>query len=158
MTLRDDLLDDIDDIRGIPGDLGIRLFTVSVMSRRWTGARPGPPGTSTDTTTAMMVAHGSFNARVRGLTSKDVIASAGLYTTEDVKVGPVTPPFLGSDADGNALIIFDPPAVPGSGTELFFSITGPGYTPGGDWFKKIDVDTSKPFAYFLTLRKTAKRP
>lgn len=157
MTLRDDILDVIDDIRGIPDELGIRLFTVAVMSRTWSGERPGL-GIATNSTTPLMVAHGEFNARVRGLTSKDVLASGGLYTSEDVKVGPVTPPFLGSDADGDAIVIFDPPGKPGQGTELFFRITGPGYSAAGDWFKKIDVETSKPFSYFLTLRKTGKKP
>ncbi len=157
MTFRDDILSSLDDIRGIPGELGMRLFTVAVMSRTWSGERPGV-GQKSDKTTPVMVAHGCFNARVRSVTSKDVIASGGLYTTEDVKVGPVTPPFLGSASDGDAIIIFDPPGIAGSGTELFFKITGPGYSAAGDWFKKVDVDTSKPFSYFLTLRKTAKVP
>lgn len=153
MTLRDDLLGDIDDIRGIPGELGLRLFTVTVLTRASVGARPGV-GSSVDATATLAVARGSFDARVRNLTSKDVIASGGLYTDQDVKVGPFTPPF---DGGGTEISVFDP-ASTGSGLEVYFKITGPGYSADGDWFKRIASDTSKPFAYTLTLRKTGKVP
>ena len=32
MSLRDELLSDVDDIRGIPGELGVRLFSVSTFA------------------------------------------------------------------------------------------------------------------------------
>lgn len=157
MTFRDDILEDIDEIRGIPGDFGIRLFTVTVMSRTWTGDRPGI-GSKSDVSQSILVARGSFSTRLREVTSRDILASGGLYQIQDVKIGPFTPPFLGSDANGSAISVFDPLPKPGLGTELFFKIVGPGYAAGGDWFKKIDSDVSRPFSYTLVLRKTGKSP
>ncbi len=154
MTFRDDILGDLDDIRGIPGELGLRLFTVTVLTRTWTEERAGL-ASSFDTTANILVARGAFNARVRNLTSRDVIASGGLYSMQDVKVGPFTPPFLGSDANGSAISVWEP-AVVGTGLEVYFKIVGPGYATDGDWFKKIDSDVSRPFSYTLTLRKTGK--
>lgn len=156
MTFRDDILPELDDIRGIPGELGMRLFTVTVLSRTWVGPRVGL-STSTDASTTLAVSLGSFNARVRGLTSKDVIASGGLYTSEDLRVGPFTPPFLGSEANGTEISIFDP-TPDGNAREVFFKVTGPGYPDAGAWFKKVGQDTLRPFQYTLTLRKTAKVP
>ena len=155
MTFRDDMLEILDEVRGIPGDLGMRLFSVTVLSRAWTGARTGI-GVKTDTSTRIYVARGTFNARVKGVTSRDVIASGGLYTSEDIKVGPFTPPFLGSDANGTAISVFDPPSK--SGLELLFKVIGPGYATAGDWFKKIDSDTMSTLHYALTLRKTGEVP
>lgn len=149
------MLPAIDVMRAIPGSLGLRLFTVAVVSRTWTGARPGL-GASADLTTGIKVDLGLFPVKVTMITPAETIASAGLYVSQDIRVGPITPPFTGSAADGDAITVFDPPAT-ATGFELFFKVTGPGY-PGGHWFKKISQDVTKSFRYTFVLRKTGKAP
>jgi hypothetical protein len=153
-TLRDSLLPALDAIRGIPSTLGLRQQILSVKRRVWTGERPGI-GTYTDTSVTLYVNLGLGNIKVRNLSQKDVIASGGLYTDQDLVAGPITPAYTGSGADGNTIGIFDPP-VGTNPTEVFFNVVGPGYSATGDWFKKIGQRTDQPFRYMLYLRKTGQ--
>lgn len=153
-NFRDGLLPVVDILRGIPGQLGLRLFTVSVVSRVWTGSRSGL-GSNTDTTTGVKVDLGIYQTKVRQLAEKDVVASGGLYSTQDFEVGPITPPFVGSTADGDAITVFDP--SPGSSpTEVFFNIKGPGFPVAGAWFRKVGQDVTKSFRYTFTVTRTAE--
>jgi len=157
-TLRDDLLDVADDIRGIPGDLGLRLFSVSVVVVTWTGARPNAPGsTKTVTVTPIKTGLGAFDVKVRNVSQRDAIASGGLYTDQDLEIGPITPPFVGLD-EGNSLSELDPPMA-ATAREILYRIAGPGMNdPAGDYFEKIGQRADRPFRYVLTVRKTAQRP
>ncbi len=156
LSLREALLPVIDQLRGLPGQLGLRQYTVSVVKREWTGERVGL-GYNTDTETPIRVDLGSYTPKVQMLSSRDIIASGGLYTDQDLKIGPITPPFVGSTLDGSAITIFDP--TPGDvPTEIFFKITGPGYPTAGAWFKKVAQDVTGNFRYMFTVRKTAEIP
>lgn len=160
LTLRQALLPVVDKLRGIPGQLGLRLFTVTVVSRTWTGVRPGI-GVNTDTQTGIKVDLGIFQTKVTQLTSKDVFASGGLYTDQDLLIGPITPPFPSSGADGDAISVFDP-VYGANPTEVFFNIVGQngygGYPAGGAWFKKISQNVSKNFRFTFIVRKTGEIP
>lgn len=156
LTLRDALLPAIDAIRGIPAQLGLRLYTVAITARTWTGARPGI-GTSSDVTTGIKIDLGIYQTKVTQITERDIIASGGLYNDQDLRVGPITPPFAGSTADNSAISVFDPP-VGAAPVELFFLITGPNMPAGGAYFKRIGVDVSKSFRYMFTIRKTGETP
>jgi hypothetical protein len=156
LSLREALLPVIDQLRGLPGQLGLRQFTVSIIKREWTGSRVGL-GFSTDTETPIRVDLGSYTPKVVMLSSRDIMASGGLYTDQDLKIGPITPPFTGSTVDGNDITVFDPTPNE-SPTEIFFLITGPGYPEEGAWFKKIAQDVTGNFRYMFTVRKTAEIP
>lgn len=155
-TLRDALLPAVDVMRGIPGLLGQRLFTVSVVVRSWDGSRQGI-GSNTDGSTNVRVDMGQFQVKVRQVTEKDIIASGGLYTDQDLKVGPITPPYPGGKANNSDISIFDP-AVGTNPTEVFFNVKGPGHPVEGSWYKKIGQDVTPVFHYEFTVRKTAEIP
>jgi hypothetical protein len=157
-TLRTSLLPALDAIRGIPTILGLRLHIVTVRIRQWTGERPGE-GSYVDTNTGLKVDLAIGNVKVRNLTQKEVIASGGLFTDQDLIVGPITPPYQGSATDNDAISVFDPPTQVGvvSATEIFFNIQGPGYGATGNWFKKIGQRTDQPFRYMLYLRNTGEQ-
>ncbi len=155
-TLRDTLLPALDQIRAIPAILGLRSHVISITVRVWTGSRPGV-GTYTPTATLTKLDLGAYNVKVRNVSQREAIASAGLYTDQDLVVGPITPPFSGSALDNDNISVFDPP-VGGSPTEVFFNIQGPGYSVNGDWFKKIAQRTDQPFRYMFWLRKTGETP
>lgn len=154
MTLRDSLLSTVDKIRGIPDTLGVRLYTVTIRVRTWTGARPGI-GSGVDADSVFWVDGGTHKPRVVQVTSRDVIASGGMYQDQDLKVGPVTPSYSGGGVSVDAI---DPP--PGvSPAEVFFKIVGPGMESGGSWFKKINTNTlPSPFGYTFVVRATGEAP
>ncbi len=153
-TLRDSLLPAIDRIRGIPGILGLRRYSVSVIQRTWTGTRPGL-GASLDTTTAVLTDLGLYQVKVESVTERDIIASGNLYSDQDLKIGPITPPYTGSAADNNAITVFDP-VVGLSPTEIFFNVKGDGYPAAGAWFKKVSQSVTKNFRYTFVVRRTAE--
>lgn len=150
----------LDKIRGIPGriklrDEGLRLYTVSIRVRTWSGSRPGvDASTSTDANTYFYVDAGTHRPHVEQVSQRDIIASDGQYQDQDLKVGPITPPYTGGGVDITA---FDP--TPGnSPTEVFFKIEGPGMATGGSWFRKVGQDVSHALSYTFVLRRTAEAP
>ena len=160
LDLRNSLLPLADQVRGLPGLLGLRLFTVSILVRTWSGgSRPGMPGfTKTDVITGVKQDLGLFPVKFRVLTAREVFASGGLYSDRDAEVGPITPPFVGSLKDNDAIAIFDPP-VGTLPTEVYFNVTGPPFpAPAGAWFTKISQRTDQSFRYTFVLRKTAFQP
>ncbi len=155
-NLRQALLPVVDRLRSIPAQLGLRQFSVSVVSRTWTGTRAGL-GFNEDTSKTTSVDLGKYDTKVVQLTSRDVIASGGLYSAEDLTIGPITPPFIGSGANNAAITDFDP--TPGvAPTEIFFNIKGPGYPVAGAWFKKVSQNTLGNFRYTFVVRRTAEIP
>lgn len=153
-TLRDALLPIVDTIRGIPVIFGLRPHITLVLIRTWSGERPGI-GTFIDTTVGLKVSGGLGFVKVRNVQQHEVIASGGLYTDQDLIVGPITPPYQGSATDNDSIALFDPPTT-ANATEIHFNIQGPGYSLAGDWFKKIAQRTDQSFRYMLWIRKTGE--
>lgn len=147
MSFRDDILDVIEDRRSLPGELDIRQFRVFVVVRLWTGDRPGV-GDSDDTETELLVS--GYPPKVKPVTSKDAIASGGLYTAADLRVGPMTPPNTnGGIAPGVHNPVTDP-----NPQEILFRVEGPGLPDGGAWFKRVGDETYGNFSHYLVLRQT----
>ncbi len=155
-TLRDSLLSTIDIVRGLPSTLGLRPHIVSVRVKIWNNERAGiVSAIQKDTSIKVNFALG--NVKVRNMLQQDVLASGGLYTDQDIVVGPITPPYLGSSIDNNQINVFDP-GTSQSPIEVLFNIQGPGYSPQGDWFVKRGQRVDQPFRYMLYLRKTGQQP
>lgn len=156
MSLRDDLLPAIDAIRGIPDQLGTRLYDVSIRVRSWSGSRPAVDNSSSsDADAAFGVDAGTHRTRVVQLTSRDLIASGGNYSDADLKVGPLTPKYAGGGFEPSD---FDPEPT-SAPVEIFFKIVGPGMRAGGSWFKKINTNVvGTPFRYTFIVRAVAETP
>jgi hypothetical protein len=165
----DELLGDLDEIRGIPGELGLRPFSVQLEITTWTGARAGLPGPGTGGSTVAVVA--LYNTgpnpqvatvqpvQVRQLTRQEVISSGGLYTNRDLKVGPLTPQFAaaltqpgGGYLSGN----LDPEATI-TATEIYWRVTGPGFPAAGAIFEKLGQE-STALHHYLILRQQGHQP
>jgi hypothetical protein len=156
-----ELQGDLDEIRGIPGELGLRSRSVTLLVRTWTGAQPGF-GTLTDTRTVLT--NNSYpgqaqNPRIREISNREIIASGGLYRDRDIKIGPLTPSYVadlmrpaGGVTDANV----DPP-VTVSPTETFWLVAGPTMPAGGAWCEKIEEEYGA-FHYFVVVRATGKTP
>lgn len=163
----DPLLHAIDVIRGIGDRIGVRPYVVAILVRRWSGARPGVDASyQIDDDQTFFVDGGTHRPRVFEVSQRDIIASGGVFQDQDLKIGPITPPFTGagnSAANKSTISIFDP--VQGSmSSEIFFYITGPGMgaaagaNAGGSWFKKISMSITRPFRYEFVVRRTGEIP
>ena len=151
MTFRDDILETLDDVRGLPAELGLRTFsTVEVVTVAWSGGRPGV-GTKTTTRVALGVAGGAQPPKVRTMTQKEVVASGGEFTDEMYEVGPLTPSYgtggtLISDLRPNAAL----------GTEVLWHLVGPG---GADiWCKTFEIFTDRALSYKARIKRTGETP
>lgn len=145
MSLADDLKPVIDRARAIAGSLGFRPYTVSLVVRSWSGARPGL-GTATTTETPLTVADGQ-NPKVKKISQREVIASGGLYQAQDLEV-TLTAAYSGG---GYATTDFDPTPT-SSPTEVYFRVEGPGIPSGGCKFKKVAQTVDSALTYRLVLR------
>lgn len=151
MSFVSDFLADLDSVRGIPDELGMRLYKVTVRVRTWTTARPGPPGVKTDVDTVLTVAGGTANPHVRNLTSKDVVASGGLYSVDDYRIGPLTPSYAGGGVSYSAV----DPAQATTAREVAFKIEGGQFAAGGEWFERISEENTALHTNVI-VRKSAK--
>jgi len=154
VSIRDTYLPILDKYRGkLNTTWDLRRFDVVVRVNTWSGVRAGK-GTVTTTDTPLLCNGG--RPKVEQVSSRDIIASAGRYQDQDLKVGPMTPPY--TDANGNPAgtdITDFEPAVVGSSTEVLYKVNGPGIPPAGDWYTKISSETWENFSYYVVLRKTA---
>jgi hypothetical protein len=142
MSFRTGLLPAVDVLRAIPGLLGLRQFTVTVRARAWSGTRPGDGGTATNTDTVLRV--NGQNPKVAQVSSRDVVASGGLYTSEDFKIGPLTPSLT-------SITSIDPDPD-SSAREVFFKLEGPGMGSSGRWFRRVSDESAANFSYFIIVR------
>jgi hypothetical protein len=148
----------VDAIRGIPDDLDLREYSVAIRVRTWNGSRPGvDSSTATDVDSYFYVDGGTHRPRVKQVTQRDIIASGGVYQDQDLRIGPLTPPYPGGAADNTDVSVLDP-AITSSATEIFFLITGPGMGSNGSWFKKITMDVTRPFTRTFVVRRTGETP
>jgi len=142
MSLRDDLLADIDDIRGIPGDLGTHRFQVWVRVTTSSGSRPGK-GADTVTETRLLV--GGQDPHVREVQSKDAVGGAPDLAGLTVEVGPLTPGATSIDT-------INPPRSGDTAATTLYLLRGPGLPAEGALFQRVEDGTTKPFRYMVTLR------
>lgn len=153
-SFKDSLLPVVESIRGIPGQLGLRVFTVAgVVTKTYSGPRIGQGSVAT-TEVDLSVAFGMQPPKVRQLSQEDIVRSGGELETVQFEIGPVTPNFAGG---GFAYSVFEP-VTTSSLTEVFFRIVGPGTQTDGDWFVKTSAKRDRPFRFMVTVKKTAARP
>lgn len=115
------------------------------------------PGLTAETTTETRLTVGpnqTSNPKVEQVRQEDVIASGGLYQTQDIRVGPLTPPYPGG---GTAPIVFDP-AQNDSTKSVSYRVVGPMTPAEGAIYTKVGQTVSKNYGYYLILRKTAEEP
>lgn len=121
MSLADDLKPMLTSIRAIPGELGLRPHSVTLVESSWSGAHSGD-GTRTDVQTAFLET--GQNPKVRWL-GDDELAMAGLASGA-VDIWPITSDHAAiarladmrgddlSDSDARYLLITGPKAPNGA--------------------------------------------
>ncbi len=146
MSLRDDLLPVINEVRAIPGLLGFRPYTVAIEVITWSGSERGE-GTKTTTTTPITEAGGQ-PPRVRWLDNEEI--ALGGYDKPTVEVGPITPDF--SDGGTSLATLKARAAEPNS--EVYYVLTGPDF-PSGARFVLVADTSDRPLRYMVKLQRAA---
>ncbi len=144
MSFVSDVLPDIDEIRAIPGDLGLRPFTITVRTRSWSGTRVGD-GTSTDAD-AILLVHGQA-PKCRRVAYKETAAAGGKYQEGDYRVGPMTPDFPGG---GVAFSTLAPTSQ--ASTEIYYRLVGPDTPALGTWCSAVGEEGDHPLHRYLVVR------
>lgn len=162
-NLRDELLPMVNELRQLPTEFGIRLYTVTMRVSTWNKVNTvfDVPGEGTETITDYPLVLDGYGGttlpKVTKISTKDIIASGGLYTDGDYKIDFITPQHIVEDCMGG----FAAGGVPIIGfeldeksvaTQITYVLTGPEF-PMGALFKKIETWTSNPFRYTFVVRK-----
>jgi|GEM_PF-3359539 len=222
MAFRDAILAPLDRVRAIGARFGLRVYTVKIRTRTWSGSRQGI-GTNTDvdtpalnarltvsdgaitsgaailtcatslpftaadigktiavvgagvasanlittiagftsasvvtlaanagtTVSAAAVSYG-YPVLVRQLKRSELIASGGLYTSQDLKVGPLTPAYVSPVTGGYLDAAIEPPVV--NATEVFWLISGPQVPVTGGVYTQIGEEATA-LHYNIIVRK-----
>lgn len=154
MPLTDDCRPIFEDARVLLSDLGFRQYDVVRRVVRWTGEQPGDGTRSAEDTPITIQGRRPGTHKI---SQKDVIASGGLYEDGDWRIGPFTPLFtgaIGPITDGGVDIDTLDPPVEGTGLEVYWQLTGPGFADGA-WFKRIAREVSPVFSISIVVRKLA---
>lgn len=149
----------LDQVRSLGGQLGLRPYTVTVRVNTWSGSSKNLPGAGTSVTTSTTLTTSGSNAvRVERLSTRDVIASSGMYTDGDYLVGPITPYFSGSSGTGGFNLSALDPAVIGPNTTVQFHISGSEMGANGSLFQKVETRATSNLSYYVVVRKEKTSP
>lgn len=116
MSFADDMKALVYDIRAIPGEMGLRPYTVAIVSGQWNGSNTGRGALAQDII-PVTEANGQ-PPKVRAMNTEE-LALAGLGKGS-MKIGPITPPFAG----GGSPLIAARSAVE-NGQTMHIQLTGP---------------------------------
>lgn len=165
MAFVPDVLSALDVTRSVGGLLGLRVFTVTVRRRVWSGGRPGL-GTqvNTDVVLTNQMADGTtYPVRVKQVSRAEAIASGGQYTNRDLTVGPLTPVFAATafaEAGGFDDNSIDP-APTGQSVEMIWIVATTSGTHGipstGIICEKRGEEATS-LHYYAVLRSTGRAP
>lgn len=146
MTFATDLRSTLRSIRSIPGQLGLRPYSVSVCVR-FNSGRYGLEGTTTDVVSQITEA-GGHPPKIRFLNDEQINISA--LPKGSVTVGPITPESL-----SGGLTIADLTGASSEPGELVhFILVGPEMPEGGR-YRLVGSQSDRALHYMLTLAPLA---
>lgn len=152
MTLRDDMLPVLDELRGLADEFGLRPITVTVRTRVYS-LPPGDVGATLLSTTNTAV------------TPTPVVKPARLYRDDEAirdgeyadatgqprllryDIGPITPAYSGGGFDASSLMPND------TNTRRVTIVLVGGQHGAGEEYRVMKVDDSKPFRITLTVER-----
>lgn len=141
MTLRNSLLPMISRVRAIPGQMGLRPYSVAIVIGAWNGSNTGRGAKATDLT-PITEANGQ-PPKVRELNTEEL--ALGDLGKGSLRIGPITPDFPGG---GNSLDTLKPQVDAGQTVHVL--VTGPGY-PDGALFMIKSLNTDRALHWTLVV-------
>ena len=145
-TLADSLKAIAFNVRSIPGQMGLRTHSVTLVSTTWTGPATGD-GTKVVTSTLLTEANGQ-NPKVRWEHGNELGLNA--LDANTVTIGPITSDFSGG---GTSLSMLTGLTTATAST-FHLVINGPQY-PGGTKFKITTVDADAALHYTIYAQPVA---
>ncbi len=146
MALADTLKPILYSVRAIPGQLGLRPYSVAVLATTYSGANTGR-GDSITELTAITEADGQ-PPKVRQLNTEE-LALGGLGKGS-LRIGPITP---GHTGGGTPIETLKPSLL--AGQTLHVIVTGPEY-PNGSKFLLKDIETDRALHFTLTVEPVSE--
>lgn len=146
MTLRTDLLPIVDELRALAGPSGfdVRTSGLTVRTRTWAGGKRGI-GPVSDSNLVLAQIY-----KIREVSTREIASSGGLFEMGDVRVGPITP----TDVSGGGYTAAQLAPEGQTGTEVVYVITG---DLAGE-YARVELNKSKPFSWYLILRRRRTTP
>lgn len=141
----------LDQARALLDDVGLRPYSVSVRTTRWSGATRIGEGIPVITETDLEV-FGGRRPKVRQLSSKEIVAQGGSLDEEVFEIGPYTPVY---DGGGMEIAALDP-AKANDPQEVEYILKGPGMPENGAICQKVGDKVDSPFRLMMTIRRTGK--
>ena len=154
------ILPALDAVRAVRGLLGLNPFRVFIRIREWSGPivgegqyvdNAGNGGKDFEITVGQPPI-GPRPCKVVFVSTKDIIASGGLYRDRDMRVGPFTPPYgispkaccaVGFMASGGISDTqVDPKQYGDAATQVFWRVTGPTMGRGGAYMTRIELSAT----------------
>ncbi len=133
-------------IRAIPGEFGLRPYTVEVVLGTWNGVNTGRGARARE---YLPITEGRGQPpKVRMLTTEEL--ALGDLGKGSIRIGPITPAFAGGGTSIAAL----KPALE-SGQTLHLRITGPDTKPSGDTYLLKSINTDHAIHWTLTAEPVA---
>lgn len=134
------------DIRSIPGDMGIRPYTVAILTSTYAGDYTGR-GDSIGEVVQITEGNGQ-PPKVRELNTEEL--ALGNLGKGSLRIGPITPGFNGG---GTPIDVLKPCLA--AGQTLHVIVTGPEY-PNGAKFAIKDISTDHAMHYMLTVEPVSE--
>ncbi len=147
-TFAEGLRKQIDKLRGIPGEMGLRQVALVVRTVVW----PGKLGEGTPTRTDKAITtSGGRSYKVADVSTKDIIASGGKYQAGQLKVGPLTPAYSG----GSWTLAELQPPKGSTATEVYYGVTDA--TGVTQWCRAVELNSFNSLHWYLVLEATGKQ-
>lgn len=141
MTLANQLHRQLPRLRAIPGRLGLRPHSVTILAGTWSGTATGK---GTETTAAVDILEAGNNPKVRWLTDEELALGASIGASS-IEIGPLTPVHdIGATELGTLS-----GALLSTGQTLTLRVTGPQH-PTGALYKLVRLRTDSALHYTLT--------
>lgn len=149
MSFRTIFCDVADTLRALtgPNTFDIRTTQVTIRTRVYANGRRGSQTAYTDTDLVIPAIY-----KVQQIKTKEVAESGGLFEMGDIKVGPITP--RGDTLGWTEAQLQPKPAT--DGVDIIYVLTGNAGHAGE--YSRVHFDSTKPFSYFLFLRRRNTTP
>lgn len=141
------MLDVADTLRALAGPsvFDIRTTSVTIRTRIYPGGRRSSQSAFIDSDFVLPQIY-----KVQQMKTHEISSSGGKYEIGDVKVGPITP-------RGDSLGFTEAQLQPkpsNDGVDIIYVLDG---QHAGD-YSRVELQSTKPFSYFLILRRRVTRP
>lgn len=152
MTLRDELLPTVDELRGLFSEFGVARYTVTIRRSVWSGGKPGI-GAPTHTDTPIVTSTGG-SPLVEQVSAREVASSGGTYREGDLRVRGITPRYTTPTTGGYtpAMLRIAPASA---AEEVLYVLTG---DEGPIECTFVDGRFDDPIGYSVVVRRRRTTP